>query len=370
MKKNRIHILCDRYVNFDTGKLTIGGIQTYVTDLSKVASSMGFEVYIYDFDNQKRKIVLDFCTIIGLNYPDTKKGCDKMAQYVFDNMPSKEDLVIYDSDDRISLTPLFNNAISLQHGITWDMPNNKRRSLIRTLMGCTLRDYRILRRVTKVGMLVCVDCNFVNWYRTFIRNNRVNMRFIPNYTRISSTITKPDDTINIIFARRLFKYRGTSIFTNAIKRILGEYTNVKIFIYGNGPEEAWMHSQLDLYSNVFFDNYATGESLLVHADKHIAIVPTIGSEGTSLSLLEAMSSQCAVVCSDVGGMTNIVLDGFNGKMVPASNVEALYKAVKYLIDNPEERERMANNGYETVKQAFSFERWKKEWETILMEYIK
>ena len=293
-----------------------------------------------------------------------------MAHHVYENMSSKDELVIYDSDDRISISPIFNNSIALQHGITWDMPNTKKRSLIRTLLGCALRDFLILRRLTKVSMLVCVDCNFVNWYRTIIRNNRVNLKVIPNYTRIAPVTQKPNTVVNIIFARRLRKYRGTEVFTLAIKRILNDYTNVKLFIYGRGPEAEWMHKQLDSYNNVSFDNYAVGESLSVHADKHIAVIPTVGSEGTSLSLLEAMSSQCAVVCSDVGGMTNIILEGFNGKMVPASDVEALYKAIKYLIDNPEERDRMANNGYETVKQAFSFERWKKEWETILKENVK
>ena len=36
-------------------------------------------------------------------------------------------------------------------------------------------------------------------------------------------------------------------------------------------------------------------------------------------------------------MTNIVLDGFNGKMVPAGNSEKLFKGIKYLIENPLER---------------------------------
>jgi spore maturation protein CgeB len=69
-------------------------------------------------------------------------------------------------------------------------------------------------------------------------------------------------------------------------------------------------------------------------------------------------------------MTNIVLDGFNGKMVPAGNSEELYKGIKYLIENPLERERIALSGYESVKRSFSFERWKREWEDILNPYLK
>ena len=366
--EKRIHILSDRFIKFDTGNVVVGGIQTYVKDLSEVADGLGFKVFVYDFDSKERVIELEHCTAIGKNFPDTKKGCDMMAKYVYETMPDKSDLVIYDSDDRISLTPLFENSISLQHGISWDMPDEKSRSLARSLFGCLIRDYKILRRLSRVKLLVCVDYNFVNWYRTFIRNNRVNLKVIPNYTRVAPKYEKDDNQVNIIFARRLRKYRGTRVFTEAIKRIVKEYPEVKVFIYGSGPEGEWMHQQLDGYNQIKFDNFAVGESLEVHSDKHIAIVPTVGSEGTSLSLLEAMSAQCAVVCSDVGGMTNIVLDGFNGKIVPAGDEDALYFALKSLITNPEERKMLASNGYATVKEAFSFERWKREWISILEKY--
>ena len=370
MERKRIHILSDRFIKFDTGNVTVGGIQTYVKDLSEVADGLGFKVFVYDFDPKERVIELEHCTVIGKNFPDTKKGCDMMAKYVYETMPDKKDLVIYDSDDRISLTPVFENSIGLQHGISWDMPDEKRRSLVRSMFGCLIRDYKTLRRLSRVKLLVCVDYNFVNWYRTFIRNNRVNLKVIPNYTRIAPRFEKDAEHVNIIFARRLRKYRGTRVFTEAIKRIVKDYPDVKVYIYGSGPEGEWMHQQLDGYNQIKFDNFAVGESLEVHSDKHIAIVPTVGSEGTSLSLLEALSAQCAVVCSDVGGMTNIVLDGFNGKMVRAGNSEELFKGIKYLIENPLERERIALSGYESVKRSFSFERWKREWEDILNPYLK
>ena len=46
-----------------------------------------------------------------------------------------------------------------------------------------------------------------------------------------------------------------------------------------------MKAQLVDYSNVHFISYKSNESLLIHLDKDIAVVPTVGSEGTSLSLL-------------------------------------------------------------------------------------
>ena len=102
----------------------------------------------------------------------------------------------------------------------------------------------------------------------------------------------------------------------------------------------------------------------IHADKHVALVPTLGSEGTSLSLLEAMASQCAVVCTNVGGMTNIVIDGHNGIMINPDEDE-LYTAVLKLIKNRELRKIMSDRAYSTVKEGFSIERWEARWRTIL-----
>ena len=99
----------------------------------------------------------------------------------------------------------------------------------------------------------------------------------------------------------------------------------------------------------------------------IAVVPTLASEGTSLSLLEAMSAQCAVVCTNVGGMTNIVIDGYNGTMVnPDSG--SLYEAIDALIVDADLRKKLADTAYKTAKEGFSFERWEASWIKVIESF--
>ena len=173
-----------------------------------------------------------------------------------------------------------------------------------------------------------------------------------------------------MFARRFEPFRGTRVFCAAITRILEEYDNVHVTLAGWGSDEKWLHERLDKYGNkVEFTTYNSEDTFAIHSDKHIAVVPTVGSEGTSLSLLEAMSSQCAVIGSDVGGITNILLDGYNGMMVPAGDSDRLYEAMKYLVVNPQERERMAVVGYETIAQAFSYDIWKAKWVRVMKDFV-
>jgi glycosyltransferase involved in cell wall biosynthesis len=214
--------------------------------------------------------------------------------------------------------------------------------------------------------LVCVDLNFVNWQRAVCINTGIRHFVVPNFSYIPDTCpTKAEGgPLRIIFARRFFIHRGTRIFSNAISRILEEYPHIDITIAGDGPDAPYMHERLDSYSNVHFIRFASNESLKIHQDKDIAIIPTIGSEGTSLSLLEAMASGCAVVCTNVGGMTSIVLDHYIGLMINPDEA-SLYQAIKLLIEDPILKTSLQKHAYETAKASFSLEMWKERWRHIL-----
>ena len=188
---------------------------------------------------------------------------------------------------------------------------------------------------------------------------------IPNFSVIPSSIPEKNNKIvHIIFARRLFTYRGTRLFANVAERLLNKYHDIKITIAGTGPDEKYIQQKLSKYTQVEFCTYNNDESLSIHADKDIAVVPTLGSEGTSLSLLEAMASGCAVVCTNVGGMTNIILDGYNGYIINPEE-EALYAAMTSLIENKDTRKMLQLNAYNTVSHAFSLEKWQKKWLQVI-----
>lgn len=361
-----INILYSYYFDFSKAVITIGGIQSYIQNLVAICLNLGHKVTVFQIGNDNRSIMIDgytikeFCIGKSDNY-------QKFAYKVANETDIDNDVFIYATDTIIPWSNPFKHTIAIQHGINWDMPRTNRRPDFIMHLSKLRRNYVIMHKVNNVGTVVCVDYNFVNWLRAESDRVKPNLVVIPNYTRIAPPISKPSNKINIIFARRFWWYRGTRVFASAIKRILSENKNIEVTVAGGGPDEALLHKDLDTYSNVHFISYKSEESMSIHADKHIAVVPTVGSEGTSLSLLEAMSAQCAVVASDVGGMTNIILDGYNGLMVPAGNAERLYESLKCLIENPSERQRIAKNGYETVKCSFSFEKWRGCWEKVINE---
>lgn len=366
MIKN-IYIIYNKYYNFDKNYFTIGGVQTYITDLSSILVNEKFIVHIIQAGSEDRRTCINEVEIIEYKINE-KNSREALCKKLYKDIDVKQDLIIFGSDTMMPKNNMFFRSIAIQHGICWDIPNNSNRSTIRVLASRAKNAFNIIKRLNRVQKVVCVDYNFLNWYRTQVDKVLNNFSVIPNYSQIAPITEKPDDCINIIFARRLYEYRGTKIFTAAIKRILDEGRSINVTIAGSGADEEWMHKQLDQYGNVKFILYESKDSLKIHNSQHIAVVPTIGSEGTSLSLLEAMSAQCAVVCTNVGGMTNIIINGYNGLMVNASDIEQLYLAIVDLVEHPEKRKRLAEKGYETLKSSFSYERWKDQWIKVLQIY--
>ena len=260
------------------------------------------------------------------------------------------------------------NSIVIQHGISWDMIDESHTPFVFAFFKKVVIAYQLIRSLSNIENVVCVDYNYVNWYRTLESQRKVKLNVIPNFTAIPERQLKAENgPVKIIFARRLVKYRGTRLFGEVAKRLSQEYgERIDITIAGDGPDKEWLEEKMKGCTNVHFITYTSDESLKIHSDKHIAVVPTTGSEGTSLSLLEAMSAHCAVVCTNVGGMTNIILDHYNGLMINPVEIE-LYESLVTLVEDNATRNLLADKAYETASGSFSLALWQERWLKVIKE---
>ena len=77
------------------------------------------------------------------------------------------------------------------------------------------------------------------------------------------------------------------------------------------------------------------------------------AEGTSLTLLEAMSAGLPVVATAVGGNPEVVRDGESGLLVPAASPERLAGALLSVLDDPARAVRMGAAGRQAVLSRYS-----------------
>lgn len=78
-----------------------------------------------------------------------------------------------------------------------------------------------------------------------------------------------------------------------------------------------------------------------------------------------MASGCVPVVSHVGGLTNIILDHFNGRLFYPQE-EYLYKTMQEVIEmDINEFKRVAKRAYETATSTFSRDTWAEKWITMI-----
>ena len=77
-----------------------------------------------------------------------------------------------------------------------------------------------------------------------------------------------------------------------------------------------------------------------------------------LKILESMAAGVPVVASDLGSTRELVTDGVDGRLVPADRPAELARAVRLLIEYPDERARLAEEARRTIARRF-------RWETAL-----
>lgn len=382
MKK--IVIVTYSYWDFDQDKVRVGGLETYLYDLiGFVNDSLNYDCIVYQSTNRSDFSVknLGKTRIVPFYFPKISR---KSYQILFDEafrIHGDSDAIYIVATDQMNVCSRAKNVIAIQHGISWDIPYAMihgfwgRNSLLKKI-NKYIRCYVNSRRYRNTRNLVCVDYNYFNWLRTLENiDARHNVVVIPNYSssvisekELEDKLARNDSSCRILFARRFVDYRGTLLFAAVAKRLLEEFPSLHITFAGAGPLEDDIRALAEAYDNIHITSYESKDSIRFHYDYDIAVVPTIYSEGTSLSLCEAMAAGCLPVTTHVGGMTNILIDGFNGFFSPISEDE-LYSTIRKAILLPRaEREEMIRNAFQVVRSGFSKKKWELSWKKLLMNF--
>lgn len=345
----------------------MGGVEKYIADLGGLLTESGCKVTVCQYADKGYTENFRGFTVAGVE--GANSAGDILAWIDGQQHDYGRDILIFATDFMIAPSR-FKNVIAIQHGVAWDEATYGNGSLLTeyaAAMKNALRSIVKARRYRLCKDLVCVDYNFINWYRTQVKHIPFKIHCIPNYAEIPSEIPRKDDeNISVVFARRLVEYRGTRLFADVAADILMKYPEISVTIAGTGSDEEYMRSKLKGFRQVKFTSYRPEDSVKFHSGYNIAVVPTVMHEGTSLSLLEAMSAGCAVIATNIGGMSNIIIDGYNGLMINPLRDELEY-ALEQLITSRELRHKLAGNAYMTVKEGFSFAKWSEKWLKVIAE---
>ena len=93
-------------------------------------------------------------------------------------------------------------------------------------------------------------------------------------------------------------------------------------------------------------------------------------EGLPVALLEAMSMQCTAVCTDAGGIKEVIRDKVDGFMVPVNGWRELEKPLTYLVENPTAIREYGMKARRRVEESFSLRAMVKQIEDVYFSILK
>jgi glycosyltransferase involved in cell wall biosynthesis len=241
-----------------------------------------------------------------------------------------------------------------------------------------LQFWRLAALCKSAARVICVDTNVINWLRLYgsIGHKAAEKcTYLPNYFD-TAVFTPPTRFLiearfsgrHLIYVRRFERPRGALLFVEMCKLLRDRGFQFSASMIGWGNEQAAVCALIEKYgleetirvAEADFD--AVSEILRTAA---VAIVPTIYSEGTSLSCIEAIGMGIPVVTTDVGGLGNLVIPGFNGYIVKAS-ADQLATSVEAALSSLDQYMSLATHCIQ-MRDSFTFGKWRESVIHILRE---
>jgi len=161
----------------------------------------------------------------------------------------------------------------------------------------------------------------------------------------SRPASKDYETLKILYVGELSKHKGIHILLKAFERI----DNAKLHIYGKGPYEDNLRKKER--ENVIFHGYAKGFQELIEAYKraNITVVPS-WYDNSPMVVYESFACSTPVVASRIGGIPELVRDGYNGFLFEPGSTRELSRILRRIADNPETLKELEDNAFNSVKK--------------------
>lgn len=168
----------------------------------------------------------------------------------------------------------------------------------------------------------------------------------------------------ITYVGRVFYGKGIIHLLEAIKNI--NRNDIALVIVGDGPER----KNLEKYAKknnlngqvLFYGSVPFKEAISILKVSDIFINPSY-SEGLPTSIMEAGACGRAIIATDVGGTSEIIINERSGIIIKPYSTKLLEDALKRLLDNPELRAELGENARKQIESKF-------KWESAINEFEK
>lgn len=168
---------------------------------------------------------------------------------------------------------------------------------------------------------------------------------------------KTDGVFTFLFVGRIVRDKGINELVKAFQHLHSHNPDTRLWLVGAYEDS------LDPISNetrqIIADNdgidavgVKRGDELLAYYATSDCFVFPSYREGFPNTVLEAGAMGLPSIVTDINGSREIIIDGYNGVIIPPKDDHALYEAMNEMLENTEKRKEMATNARPLIAQRF------------------
>jgi glycosyltransferase involved in cell wall biosynthesis len=245
----------------------------------------------------------------------------------------------------------------------WCLLKNCEGSVFKSL-GYALRTY-----VARKARLYRANVSVYACLTEFQRQRLVSAGFPEDRMTVIPNMVRPPDRPSdgrggdyVGFAGRVSPEKGIDVFLSAARRC----PQIRFLVAGKidcAPEIL-----REIPDNcLFLGHLDSGDLAAFYASSRMVVVPSVWYEAFGLCAAEAQSHGKAVICSRIGGLSEVVEEGRTGLLFEAGNADELAEKIQYLWDRPECCRQMGLAGRERALSEYSSVRY---YERVMAAYEK
>ncbi|VAW87492.1 Glycosyltransferase [hydrothermal vent metagenome] len=179
------------------------------------------------------------------------------------------------------------------------------------------------------------------------------------------------DTLVLGTIARLDPIKNHLMMLNAFKKVLNKGVDAKLLIVGDGEMRA---SIVVLIKKLKLEQHVIMTGYQAKPHHHLALMDiyllSSLSEGTSMTLLEAMSIGKPCVVTDAGGNPEIIAHGVNGIVTPNEDADAFADAIITLSSDSELKKAMTKQSRKRFEHKFSAASMGSQFQNLYQEITK
>lgn len=175
--------------------------------------------------------------------------------------------------------------------------------------------------------------------------------------RVSGERLKVKDEFIFLFVGRIVRDKGINELVKAFLRLHNNHPNTKLYLVGPfedslDPISSETRQAISQNNSIDAVGAKRGDELLAYYAAADCFVFPSYREGFPNTVLEAGAMELPSIVTDINGSREIIIEGKNGVIVPPRDEQALFEAMKEMLENTEKRKEMAANARRLIAQRF------------------